>query len=101
MKFNYGLSITTNISSSVQTIYASGRRVHNQYTLFKMLNYIDSSSSVQSLCEGIKKCTLCTVVKMVINMDDFTVLSLQAAPFTVRSTPDFRNTNGMEQKTVT
>ena len=25
----------------------------------------------------------------------------QAAPFTVRSTPDFRNTNGMEQKTVT
>ena len=26
---------------------------------------------------------------------------LQAAPFTVRSTPDFRNTNGMEQKTVT
>ena len=27
--------------------------------------------------------------------------ALQAAPFTVRSTPDFRNTNGMEQKTVT
>jgi hypothetical protein len=29
------------------------------------------------------------------------VFLLQAAPFTVRSTPDFRNTNGMEQKTVT
>jgi hypothetical protein len=26
---------------------------------------------------------------------------LQAAPFTVRSTPDVRNTNGMEQKRVT
>jgi hypothetical protein len=26
---------------------------------------------------------------------------IQAAPFTVRSTPDSRNTNGMEQQTVT
>jgi hypothetical protein len=29
------------------------------------------------------------------------IFLLQVAPFTVRSTPDFRNTNGTEQKTVT
>jgi hypothetical protein len=29
------------------------------------------------------------------------IFHMQAAPFTVRSTPDVRNTNGMEQKRVT
>jgi hypothetical protein len=29
------------------------------------------------------------------------MVSEKAAPFTVRSTPDFWNTDGMEQKTVT
>ena len=28
-------------------------------------------------------------------------VSLGAAPFTVQSTPDFENTNGMEQNTIT
>jgi hypothetical protein len=97
------------------------RAVHNYQHFLKCTNYtlrvsgfitnirllkcwtIDSASSVKSLCEGGLKSVLSVqlYVKMVINMDDFTVLSLQAAPFTVRRTPDFRNTNGMEQKTVT